>query len=801
MLDQQQRYTAQDIQVLEGLQAVRRRPGMYIGTTDTRGLNHLLYEIVDNAIDEAMAGHCDHILVTFLANGAVQVQDDGRGIPVDTHEATGKSALETIMTTLHAGGKFGSGAYKVSGGLHGVGASVVNALSEWMEVGVSRDGRLYIQSYQRGVPTSPVTDQGPLDDPSQHGTTVTFLPDPTIFESTQFDVDDVLRRFREMAYLNKGVWLTLAHELHPEQERTFYFQGGIQNFVQHLNRGRETLQQVPFYFKQTIDSTHVELAIQYNTGFYDNVLTFANCINTVDGGSHLAGFRAGLTRAVNGFARKQKILKDDLANLAGEDVREGLTAVVSVRLPEPQFEGQTKGKLGNADTRNQVEQLLVQNLEFYLEEHPAEARRIVEKCLTAQLAREAARKARDLVIRKNAMDGGSLPGKLADCSSRDPAESELFIVEGPSAGGSAKEGRDRRTQAILPLRGKILNVEKARADKMLSHEEIRTLITAIGAGFGSDFDRGRLRYHTIVIMTDADVDGAHIRTLLLTFFFRNMRPLIDHGHLYIAQPPLYRLARGRAVEYKNSDTEKDQWLAGQLYRRISIESPPSPGQPSLRESGAVLHGLVQRLNEFQAWTTSLASFGLVAEMVGAVLRGATAGRYPLDDANGEHVAALRTWLQEQGFNVGISEEEGSHLLNVAGHGTLNFGRLVKATALHHAMELYPALADYVDGRTFAVIKANNQVATGLQWFQLASALERQSDRTGVAVQRYKGLGEMNPDQLWETTMDPAHRTLLRVSIEDAALADLVFAELMGDEVAPRKSFIQTHAKSVQNLDV
>ncbi len=629
-------YTAADIQVLEGLEAVRRRPGMYIGSTDARGLHHLVYEIVDNSIDEAMAGFCDRVEVVIEKDGGVLVRDNGRGIPVDLHPRTGRSALETVMTQLHAGGKFDRQAYKVSGGLHGVGAAVVNALSERLWVEVRRDGKVYRQEYERGRPLGDVQVVGAARD-GETGTTTWFRPDPQIFPNRDFDFDTLAQRLREMAFLTKGVWIHFRDE-RSGRETNYYFEGGIRSFVQRLNRGRRVLHE-PIYFERTVNGTIVEVAIQYNDGYSDSTYAFANCINTIDGGTHLTGFRSALTRVLNDYARRQKLLKDDDPNLSGDDVREGLTAVVSVKIPEPQFEGQTKTRLGNAEVKGQVESVVAEELARWLEEHPSGAKRIVEKCITAQRAREAARRARDLVLKKNALEDTTLPGKLADCSERDPRRRELYIVEGDSAGGSAKQGRDRRFQAILPLRGKVLNVEKARPDKVLAHEEIRAIITALGAGFGDSFDPKRLRYHRVIIMTDADVDGSHIRTLLLTFFFRNMRPLIEGGHLYIAQPPLYRIARGKEVAFAYSEREKD-----------------------------------------------------------------------------EHLKRLR------------------------------------------------------DGKN-------------------------------VVVQRYKGLGEMNPEQLWETTMDPERRTILQVTIEDAALADKVFSQLMGEDVGPRKAFIQSHYHQVRNLDV
>jgi DNA gyrase subunit B len=609
---------------------------MYIGSTDIRGLHHLIYEIVDNSVDEALAGYCDRIEVTIHRDGSVRVWDDGRGIPVDIHPKVGKSALEVIMTTLHAGGKFGGGGYKVSGGLHGVGASVVNALSEWLEVTVRRDGKIYHQRYERGVPVTPVETIGETT-PDDHGTETVFLPDRLIFRSLDYQSDVLLQRFREVAYLTSGLTIHFVDE-RTDLDMTFYFEGGIVSFVRHLNRTKEVLQPQPFYVKREQNGCLVEVAIQYTDGYAESTHAFANNINTIDGGTHVTGFKAALTRAINEYARRHGLLKENDPNLSGEDVREGLTAIISVMLPEPQFEGQTKTKLGNAEVAGIVQSIVYESFTSYLEEHPAIARRIIEKCLTAARAREAARKARELVQRKGALDTFSLPGKLADCTERDPAKAELYIVEGDSAGGSAKQGRDRRFQAVLPLRGKILNVEKARLDRMLHNEEIRALITALGTGIGDQYDRSKLRYHRVILMTDADVDGAHIRTLLLTFFFRYLEGLIIDGHLYIAQPPLYRLQSGKEVHYVYSDEERD--------------------------------------------------------------------------------------------------------------AILNRG----------------------DGKTWD-------------------------------IQRYKGLGEMNPEQLWETTMDPARRTLLQVTIEDAVRADETFNMLMGSAVPPRKRFIQAHAREVRNLDI
>jgi len=630
-----QAYDASTIQVLEGLEAVRRRPGMYIGSTDVRGLHHLVREIVDNSVDEALGGHADTIVTRIGADGVVTVTDNGRGIPVDKHAKQNKSALEVIMTILHAGGKFGGGGYKVSGGLHGVGASVVNALSEWCRVEVRRNGKLYRQEYRRGVPTGPVKTVGPSA-PDDHGTTTSFLADTQIFtEGLDYNFDQLIQWFRETAYLTRGLKLTLIDE-RSDREMSFYFSGGIVSFVRHLNRNRNVVHDRPFYVLREVPACLVEVALQYNDSYGESTHTFANNINTVDGGTHLSGFKSALTRTMNDYAKRNGFLKAD-ETLSGEDVREGLTAIVSVKLAEPQFEGQTKGKLGNADVAGAVQTVVNESFGAFLEENPQSARRIIEKCIMASRAREAARKARELVQRKGGLESFSLPGKLADCTERDPAKAELYIVEGDSAGGSAKQGRDRRFQAILPLRGKILNVERARLDKMLQNNEIRTLLTALGTGIGDQFDITKLRYHRVVIMTDADVDGSHIRTLLLTFFFRHLEQLILDGNVYIAQPPLYRVRSGKQ----------------------------------------------------EAWA--------------------------------------------------YTDEE------------------------------------------------------------LKAALKKLGEK--AEIQRYKGLGEMNPEQLWDTTMDPGTRTLLQVTVDDSVEADETFDMLMGAAVPPRKKFIQTHAREVVNLDV
>ncbi|WP_434797891.1 DNA topoisomerase (ATP-hydrolyzing) subunit B [Terrisporobacter vanillatitrophus] len=632
----QQEYGASQIQVLEGLEAVRKRPGMYIGSTGPRGLHHLVYEIVDNSIDEALQGYCDRIYVSLNEDGSVTVKDDGRGIPVETHPKTGKSTLETVLTVLHAGGKFGGGGYKVSGGLHGVGISVVNALSKWLVADVYRDGKIYRQNYEKGITTSSLDVVGE----SHHtGTIISFMPDETIFDEVEFKYETLEHRLRELAFLNKGVRIVFEDKrVDSQRKKEFHYDGGLVEFVKYLNKTKTPIHEDIVHIDKKIGDTIVEIAMQYTDGYTENIFSFANNIDTHEGGTHLAGFKTALTKTVNDYAKRNKLIKENEVNLTGEDIREGLTAVISVKLPEPQFEGQTKTKLGNTYMRGSVDSVTVEELGAFLEENPTTARIIVDKGLRAQRAREAAKRARELTRRKSVLESTSLPGKLADCAEKDPAKSEIFLVEGDSAGGSAKQGRDRHTQAILPLRGKILNVEKSRLDKILSSDEIKNMITAYGCGVGNDFNIEKARYHKIVIMTDADVDGAHIRTLLLTFFFRYMRPLIENGYVYAAQPPLYKVKKQKKEYYVYTDKE------------------------------------------------------------------------------------LEVLLEEIG-------------------------------------------------------------------------------RTGVELQRYKGLGEMNAEQLWDTTMNPETRTLLQVTIEDAVMADQVFSMLMGDKVGPRKEFIEENATYVTNLDI
>jgi DNA gyrase subunit B len=626
-------YTAESIQVLEGLEAVRRRPGMYVGSTDERGLHHLVWEVVDNSIDEAMAGHANRIELTLLGDGSVRNTDNGRGVPVGRHR-TGKDALEVVHTVLHAGGKFGGGGYKVSGGLHGVGVSVVNALSEWLHVESARDGKIWGQSYARGKPTTKVRELG--RSAGRRGTTTHFKADPAVFQELDFNFDTIAQRLRESAYLNKGVWITLVDErISPRREKSFYFEGGLVSFVRHLNAAHEVLHPRPIYVERKYDQTTIEAALQYNDSYTESLFAFANNINTVDGGTHLTGFRAALTSSLNDYARKAGILKESDPNLTGDDVREGLTAVISVKLMDPQFEGQTKAKLGNAEVKGQVQAAVSEGITQHLDENPSDGRRIIEKCLTAARAREAARKARDLVIRKGALEGMALPGKLADCQERDPERSELFIVEGDSAGGSAKQGRDRRFQAILPIFGKMLNVEKARLDKVLGSEKIRPLIIALGAGIGETFDISKLRYHKVILLADADVDGAHIRTLLMTFFYRHMQQVISSGHLYIAQPPLYRISTGKVTNYAKGEKERDEIVKQMKARNLTVQRFKGLGE----------------MNADQLWETTMNPATRTLVRVEVDEADAAAAEYDFSTLMGEKVEPRRDFIRAHARKV------------------------------------------------------------------------------------------------------------------------------------------------------
>ncbi len=793
-------YSASDITVMEGLEAVRKRPGMYIGTTGPEGIFQLVREIVDNSVDEAMAGFATGVEVLINKDGSVTVSDDGRGIPVDVHTRTGKSALETVMTTLHAGGKFGGKGYQVSGGLHGVGASVVNALSEWTVVEVRRDGKVHSQRYERGktigdMEVRPQTDE----DPPGTGTTTSWMPDSEVFPEITYDWDQISNRFREMAYLNQGLQIYLhsdwhEEELWPRNDITFFFDGGVRSFVRSLNRRRTPIHDNIMYASETIDDIVVEVALQYNETFAENCLSFANVIRTADGGSHVTGFRSALTRVINDLGRKANAFgtgKEDVASLSGDDVREGLLSVVSVKVKDPQFEGQTKGRLGNPEVKGAVEQIVGRSLSEFLEDNPNDAKRILDKALTAARAREAAKKARDLVIRKNAMDGGSLPGKLADCAERDPRKSELYIVEGESAGGSAKQGRDRQFQAILPLKGKILNVEKARPEKMLAHEEIAALITATGAGLGEDYDEERLRYHRVIIMTDADVDGAHIRTLLLTFFYRNMPDLIGHGHLYIAQPPLYKASKGRSSRWIYSDAELDQWMAERVYGDMVVSSK---NDAAIEIKGARIGTTLSAVRDFAEAVAIVDVLGVPEKVFFELLenpeyqsldfrppRPAQPELFDGDEPAPEPEPLPEPTYEVEGFTV--TREIYEH------------------PSLRRARRLYEEVGHIVRARSLTLTKNKNVVADDVPWAELPQALDTNADRSGVNVQRYKGLGEMNPEQLWETTMDPSKRVMLRVTAEDALAADDIFSTLMGEDVEPRRNFIRTHALEVRNLDV
>ena len=796
-------YTSEDIQVLEGLEAVRKRPGMYIGSTDERGLHHLVYEIVDNSVDEAMVGYCTLIIVKLERGGTVFVQDNGRGLPIDIHPTTGLTGLETAMTMLHAGAKFGGGGYKVSGGLHGVGAHVVNALSSKMRVEVQRDGRSVFQEYSRGRVTCPVTDMLPM---GGQGTTTTFKADTQIFGDVSYDFNTLAQRFREMAYLNRGLEIRISDERN-DKHATFLYEGGISSFVSQLDANRHALIEKPFYVSKDVNDANVEVALQYNDGFSETVLCFANCINTVDGGTHQTGFRAALTRVLNDYGRRQKFLKDDTANLSGEDVREGLTAVISVRLTDPQFEGQTKGKLGNPEIKGYVETSVADAFGAWLSEHPSDARRIMDKCLTAARAREAARKARDLVLRKTAMEGGMLPGKLADCSERDPENTEIYLVEGESAGGSAKMGRDRRFQAILPLKGKILNVEKARLDRMLGHEEIRALITALGTGIGETFTLDKLRYHRVIIMTDADVDGSHIRTLLLTFFFRHMHDLISHDNLYIAQPPLYRLGVGKEAHWAYNDRDKDRILQDLALRDLTLETT---GTKADKLKPSDVKDRLAQVNDLRQVLADLEGRGYPRDLLFALVK-----HLDLEELDGldfsDQSDAQR--LDELVMGTGLfkeskirGNEESSFSLTVRdgkawGKVQLD-SSLLQGGGLRRLDDAFKKL-DTFKGGAHKVTRRDRDLGTVDSvpaFVELVDGLVQAGVR-GLSLQRYKGLGEMSAGQLWESTMNPETRTLLRVDIEDAMTVETVFQTLMGDEVPPRKAFIQEYAKSVKNLDI
>jgi DNA gyrase subunit B len=788
------KYDATSIKVLGGIEAVRKRPAMYIGSTGELGLHHLVWEVVDNSVDEAMAGFSDEINVTVHDDNSVTVIDNGRGIPVDMHATEKKPAAEVVMTVLHAGGKFDSDTYKVSGGLHGVGVSVVNALSDWLDLEIWRDGEVWEQSYEKGVPTTKLKSSGKT---KKTGTKVTFHADPSIFDKTVYTFDTLAQRLRELAFLNKGLKITLDDE-RAGKKTEFRFTGGISEFVKHLNRGKQTLHDSPIYMEGKRGQVDIEIALQYNDSYAENIFCFANTINTVDGGSHLAGFRSALTRTINYYASSLGMLKEqkDEVSINGDDVREGLVAVVSVKLPQPQFEGQTKGKL-NSDIKGLVESLVNERLGEYFDKHSSIARRIIGKCIDAARAREAARKARELTRRKSALDSSGLPGKLADCQERDPAHCELFIVEGESAGGSAKGGRDRRYQAILPLKGKILNVEKARYDKMLGHEEIRAIITALGTGIGKDdFDPSKLRYHKVILMTDADVDGSHIRTLLLTFFFRHMRALIEKENIYIAQPPLYRVKRGKMDRYIRDERE----FSRELMKRATEEHVVKGKDGKSLEGGALTQFLlnIQEYDQVSAkMARRLRDPKLVEVLADSELekKADFADKKKLQDL----VKAIEKAKLDLDAKFEFDEEHSLHELVLKNGGERRINWALAASPEYKRLRILRQAIAENDKPPFTIAhngdKTTKESATQLLSYVLEDAKKE------FTITRFKGLGEMNPEQLWATTMNAETRTLLKVRLEDAVAAEEIFATLMGENVEERRKFIEENALDVVNLDI
>jgi DNA gyrase subunit B len=792
-------YDAQDITVLEGLEAVRKRPGMYIGSTGIRGLHHLVYEVVDNSVDEALAGHASEVHVTIHPDNSITVVDNGRGIPVAVMEKEGKSALEVVLTVLHAGGKFGDGGgYKVSGGLHGVGVSVVNALSERLRVEVRRDGFLWSQEYVRGVPQSEIVRGEPT---TATGTTTTFLPDDEVMETLDFDFSTLEERLRETAFLTRGLAISLTDERGEPRRVAFQYDGGIQDFVAYLNENKDPVQRKIVYFSSESEEGAVEVAMQWNSSYQESVFSFANNINTHEGGSHLSGFRSALTRTLNKYARERQLLKERDPNLAGEDVREGLTAVVSAKLSEPQFEGQTKTKLGNPGMQGLTESIVNKGLDEFLEENPQDARAIILKAVQAAQARSAARKARDLTRRKSALENSRLPGKLADCSVKDPSLSEIFIVEGDSAGGSAKQGRDRATQAILPLRGKILNVERARIDKVLSNAEIQALITAIGTGVRDDFDLEKARYHKIILMTDADVDGAHIRTLALTLLFREMLPLIDAGFVYIAKPPLYKLKAGKTERYIEKDSELEEILLSDKLERFSVFD--RTGEET-RLTEARWKRFTRLLKQYGGWASALRALSR-HDVVDFLHESGILEAHVTDQ---EELVRLLQQPQADGaaFDVELMEQSEDELIvrsieRRTGHARTRHVRrsMLQANEYRQLVRVHEQLVQAVGSPPFDIRLGEHREAA-VSFDELRTKVMDMASR-GVEINRFKGLGEMNAEQLRETTMDPATRTLARVTMEDAAAAERVFSMLMGDQVEPRRNFIEENASLVTNLDV
>ncbi len=805
MSETSQEYVADNIQVLEGLEAVRKRPAMYIGSTGPAGLHHLVYEIVDNSVDEALAGFCTDINVTIHIDNSITVSDNGRGIPVDMHKTEKKPAAEVVMTVLHAGGKFDSSSYKVSGGLHGVGASVVNALSEHLELEIKRDGKVYFQKYEKG---GKLTDLEETGTSKNSGTKITFKPDAGIFEETEYSFDTLSQRLRELAFLNRGLKITLEDD-RTEKHNEFQYDSGIISFVSHLNKNKSVINDNPIYIEAEKDGIIMEIALQYNDGYSEQLFTFANNINTHEGGTHLSGFRAALTRTVNSYSTANNLLKNVKENLTGDDIREGLTGVISVKIPDPQFEGQTKTKLGNSEVKGLVEAMVNEHLATFFEENPAVAKKIIGKSIDAARAREAARKARDLTRRKGALEFSSLPGKLADCQEKDPALSELYLVEGDSAGGSAKQGRDRKNQAILPLKGKILNVEKARFDKMLRSDEILTLITAMGTGIGKeDFDIAKLRYHKIIIMTDADVDGSHIRTLLLTFFYRQMIEIVERGYLYIAQPPLYKIKKGKSETYLKDDTALEDYLISLGVDGVKVYTDKGGAITGIRLTALIKKMIT--LNKHLAHIEKRKKDRFVIEAVAMDrgfknLKDEAAVSKVIENIN----SYIKTYYEEERHLNFSTERDDEH----------NCFRIVATSRVNGVAFETVIDNDFMVSPEFVEIRnaAQEIVGVGLppytaevdgeedkkelgHYQDLISLVMSQGEK-GLYIQRYKGLGEMNPEQLWETTMDPETRTLLQVKVEDTVAADEMFTILMGDQVEPRKLFIDTNALNVRNLDV
>ncbi len=814
-------YGADKITVLEGLEAVRRRPAMYIGNTASEGLHHLVYEVVDNSIDEALAGYCTEIEVVIHADNSVTTKDNGRGIPVERHAHKKKSALEVVMTMLHAGGKFDHKAYKVSGGLHGVGVSCVNALSEWLEVEVRRGGKIYTQTYERGVPKTKVECTGVTN---KKGTKVIFKADHKIFSVTDYSFDTLAQRLRELAFLNQGIKIKLTDERGEEEKiLSFYYEGGISSFVKHLNANRNVIHHFPIYFTKEKEGFSLEVAMQYHDGYNENIYSYANNINTVEGGMHLIGFKSALTRSANDYARTRNLIKMDNVSLQGEDIREGLTAVISVKLSEPQFEGQTKTKLGNSEIKGGVEAAVNEALSSYFEENPGVTRRIIDKSVNAAQAREAARKAREITRRKGVLENDALPGKLADCSEKDPSLSELYLVEGDSAGGSAKQGRNRKFQAILPLKGKILNVEKARIDKILNNEEIRTIITALGCGIGEqEFNIQKARYHKIIIMTDADVDGAHIRTLLLTLFFRQMRQLVEHGYVYIAQPPLYLVKRNKVEQYLDNELAMEKFLIKAGTSEARLEEATNGAKKSVVLQGVKLQDFIENISELWQLNPKLAKRGLTLdEYIHLRAENKKLPMYEVPTPEGpcyvyseeeleKLLAKLKRAKQKEKTPVKppVAEngEEEAPYVSVKDIGELRLAesklqKLEKSGInIKQLMEKQKSNKEQKKAQPLFKLEINGEKQEAFSIDQVVDKIKT-AGRKGLNIQRYKGLGEMNPGQLWSTTMNPDNRMLLQVKIEDAARADQIFTILMGDQVEPRRRFIQKHAPEVKNLDI